>query len=123
MVYPNVPLRWTIRALGAYTHTPGSGTLTLFVDGVRRAQAAVTGVGMVRASITPVTVLPGQDVKVTDNGLSIQGVVADTAWGNLFKMDVEPRKWYLEGEGNYSWAAPLYALPWYGERYAALPGR
>ena len=114
MVYPNVPVQWNITALGAYTPTAGSGTLTLYVDGVQRARAAVSGSGMIRASIPTVTVEPGQDVKVVDEGLSIHGIVADGAWGNLLGMQLTSKPWYLLGEGSYSTAAPLYPLPWYG---------
>src|SRR5581483_1121080 len=39
MVFPNVPVRWTIEQLGAVASTSGSATVTLAVDGVDRASA------------------------------------------------------------------------------------
>jgi hypothetical protein len=114
MVFRNIGHAWTISALGAYSASAGSGTLTLTVDGERRAQRSVTGPGMMRAEITPVTVRPGQTVKVTASGLSIQNVVADTAWGRLMGMHLLTSPWFVQDEPNFTHAAPVYALPAYG---------
>jgi hypothetical protein len=111
MVFPNVPVPWTIRALGAFTLIPGNGTLTLYVDGTQRAQANVNGTGMLRATIPPITVNPGQTVKVTATGLSIQNMTADSAWGRLLGMQLSTKRWYVENEPNFSAAAPVYPLP------------
>jgi len=113
MAFRNIRHPWTISALGAYTPSPGSGTLTLTVDGTVRASAGVTGPGMVRAPITPVTVQPGQLVEVSATGIAIKRVVADTAWGRLMGMQLASSPWYIEGGTNFSAAAPVYALPAY----------
>ena len=102
------------KALGAYTAKGGSGTLTLTVNGSVRARARVAGPRMVRATIKSVTVQPGQTVKVTSSGLSIQNVVADDAWGYLMGMNLPSAPWHLDGDPEFSHAAPVYALPAYG---------
>lgn len=113
MAFGNVRHTWTIRELGAYTPRQGSGSLTLTVDGVVRATAAVAGGGMLRAAIDPVIVEPGQTVRVTARGLAIQDVVADTAWGRLVGLHLASKPWSVEGEPNFSHAAPVYPLPAY----------
>jgi hypothetical protein len=120
MVYRGVSGPWVISSLGAFTAKAGSGTLTLTVDGKERAQVNVTGVGMLRAAITPVTVAPGQVVKVRSSGLSIQNVVADTAWGRLMGLHLTTSPWRVEGEPNFSHAAPVYALPAYNGTNALM---
>jgi hypothetical protein len=102
---------WTVRGLGAYTRQRASGTLTLTVDGRRRARAAVSGAGMLRAGIEPVEVKPGQRVSVTARGLPLADVVADTAWGRLLGMHTGAGPWRLEGQPDFSRAAPVYPLP------------
>jgi hypothetical protein len=102
---------WTIRALGAYTPSAGRGTLTLAVDGRERAKVTVTGSGFLRAPIAPVTVPLGKVVTVTESGLAIQNVVADTAWGQLAGLFSDGAPWRLEGTSNRSEAAPVYPLP------------
>jgi hypothetical protein len=113
MTFQNIKRDWTIQELGAFTAKPGEGTLTLTVDGVRRAVANVTGPGMLRARIDPVTVRPGQTVKVTASGLSIQPIVADTAWGRLMGFYLPSTPWTADGGSSWSSAAPVYALPAY----------
>lgn len=115
MVFANIKRDWTIRELGAFTLREGSGTITLSVNGTQRARASVSGAGMLRANVTPVTVKAGQTVKVTATGLSIQNVVADTAWGRLSGLHLTSKPWYVENEANFSHAAPVYALPAYGD--------
>lgn len=110
MVYANFTQPWTISSLGAYSLAGGTGTLTLTVNGVTRASVPVTGSGMLRSAITPVTVQPGQIVKVTASGLSLQNVVADTAWGHVMGMYLNTSK-YLEYEPNFTHLAPVYPLP------------
>jgi hypothetical protein len=114
MVFGNVRHSWVIRALGAYTPKDGSGKLSLTVDGREVASAPVSGSGMLRASISPVTVTVGQVVRVTATGLPIQDVVADTAWGRLVGLHLASKPWFVDGEPNFSHAAPVYALPAYG---------
>lgn len=115
MVFGNITSEWQIRELGAFTLREGSGTLTLTVDGRERARVAVSGTGMLRAAIPTVTVNAGQTVRVTARGLSIQNVVADTAWGRLAGLHLTSKPWYVENEANFSHAAPVYALPAYRE--------
>lgn len=115
MVFQSIKRDWTIQELGAFTAKAGTGTLTLTVDGVRRARATVTGPGMLRARIAPVTVRPGQVAKVTASGLSIQNIVADTAWGRLMGLHLGSTPWKVENETNFTHAAPVYALPGYEE--------
>jgi hypothetical protein len=126
MVFGNVKHSWTITGLGAYTPRQGTGTLTLTVDGGVRGSAPVAGIGMLRAAIAPVTVSSGQIVRVTATGLAIQDVVADTAWGRLVGLHLASKPWYVEGEKNFSHAAPVYALPTYdavgGVSYPPLTG-
>ena len=122
MVFGGISTEWTIKELGAFSLREGSGTLTLTVNGQQRARVAVSGTGMLRASIPPVTVRPGQTVKVTASGLSIQNVVADTAWGRLTGLHLTSKPWYVENEPNFSHAAPVYALPAYREVQYRLIG-
>ncbi|MEA2398391.1 MAG: hypothetical protein QOK25_1947, partial [Thermoleophilaceae bacterium] len=121
MVFRKRSSPWRITSLGAFTAKPGSGTLTLTVDGTERARVNVSGAGMLRASIAPLTVAPGQVVKVSSNGLPIQNIVADTAWGRLMGLHLATSPWTVEGEPNFSQAAPVYALPAYGASDAVAP--
>jgi hypothetical protein len=114
MVFRNIRRNWTISALGVYSASAGTGTLTLTVDGVERAQRTVSGPGMMRAEIPAITVLPGQTVKVTASGLLISNIVADTAWGRLMGMHLSTSPFVVENERNFTHAAPVYALPAYG---------
>jgi hypothetical protein len=111
MVFGNVNSPWTIRALGAVVERAGTGTLTLTVNGAVRARALVSGTSVVRASIPPTTVLPGEVVKVTARGLPIRTVSADTAWARLLGMNAPSAPWHEQGDANFSHAAPVYALP------------
>ncbi|MBV9212838.1 MAG: hypothetical protein JOZ25_04235 [Actinobacteria bacterium] len=111
MLFSNVSRPWTIVALGAYTPMRFPGTLTLKVDGAVRDRVPVAGPGMIRSGIPPVTVLPGQTVEVSSDGLAIGDVVADTAWGRLMGMDRPTADWRLEGGRDFSSAAPIYPLP------------
>jgi hypothetical protein len=114
---------WTIQELGVFSLREGSGTLTLKVDGERRGQVRVSGTGMLRGSITPVTVRPGQVASVTASGLSIQNIVADTAWGRLMGLHLATKPWYVVDEPNFTHAAPVYALPAYRDVQYALVNR
>jgi hypothetical protein len=118
VVYPNIGRRWTIRELGAYTAAPGAGTLTLRIDGRPSTTVPVTGPGMLRASIAPTTINPGQTVTVTATDLSIANIVADDAWGYLAGMYRSGAPWRVQDEPNLTQAAPVYALPAYGSAAA-----
>jgi hypothetical protein len=117
MVYPNVPVTWTISELGAYTSTSsgGSSAVRLFVDGVERAQATLSGVGMLRAPISPVTVNPGQTVKVQttagSTGLNLRKMYADSVWAGLMGLGTSA-PFYMEGAPQT--AVAIYPLPMYG---------
>ena len=111
MVFRNIKRPWKIRELGAFTAQPGQGTLTLSVDGTKRASVAVSGPGMIRARIPTTTIKPGQTVRVTSSGLSIQNIAADTAWGLLGGLNLGSAPWKVDGQPNWSHAAPVYALP------------
>jgi hypothetical protein len=114
MVFTNIPVPWTIRALGAYATAPASGVLELRLDGTIVRRVRVAGSGMLRGSVAVVTVNPGQVVEVVSSGrVPIAPVVADTKWGHLVGLDRPSRRWYLAGASNFSEAAPLYALPMY----------
>jgi hypothetical protein len=113
--------RWTIRGLGAYTPRAGAGTLTLRVDGRERARAEVSGTGMLRAGIEPVTVPAGRSVSVSSQGLTLQNVAADTAWGRLLGMHTAASRWRIEGGADFSRATPIYPLPGPPEPGAAIP--
>jgi hypothetical protein len=121
MVYPNVPVTWTISQLGAYTSTTsgGASTVRLYVDGVQRGSADLSGAGMLRASITPVTVNPGQTVKVQttagSSGLNLYRQHADANWTRI--MNLAPSAsppFYLEGSVPAGSSVPVYPLPMYG---------
>ena len=114
MVFRNIRRPWVVRELGAFTLRHGAGTLTLTVDGERRAQVGVSGAGMLRAAIAPVTVRPGQTASVTATGLTLQNVVADGAWGRLLGMYQPAMPWQIAGGRDATAAAPVYALPAYG---------
>jgi hypothetical protein len=103
--------RWVVRGLGAYTPERGTGTLALTVNGRPRARATVSGRGLLRTAIAPVTVEAGQVVRVTASGLTLQDVVADTAWGRLVGLHTASAPWRLEGQQDFSRAAPVYPLP------------
>lgn len=111
MVFSNIRLPWTIRGLGAYTPTRSTGTLTLAIDGHSTAHVSVSGTGMLRASIPPATVRPGQTVSVTAKGLTLKNIVADSAWGRLTRMQLPTTPWHIQGEMDFSKAAPVYPLP------------
>ena len=111
MSYAPARARWVVRGLGAYAPVSGSGTLTLAVDGRERGRAHVSGRGMLRAAIDPVTVEPGRRVSVTARGLTVADVIADTAWGRLLAMHTAASPWRLEGQADFSRAAPVYPLP------------
>jgi hypothetical protein len=111
VIYTSVRRPWTIRELGAYTPSQGDGTITLTVDGNETARVHLEGTGMLRQAIPPATVHPGQTATLTETGLSLQNVVADTAWGRLTGMHLDSYPWHLEGEADFSRVAPVYALP------------
>jgi hypothetical protein len=111
MVFGNITRPWTIRALGAYTASRSTGTLTLAVDGRTMTTARVSGSGMLRVAIPPTTVRPGGTVIVTATGLTLRDVVADTAWGRLAGMHLHTTPWRLQWQPDFSRAAPVYPLP------------
>lgn len=111
MRFTGVVRPWTVRALGAVLARPGSGSLTLAVDGKVSARAVVAGTRVVRASIPPIVVRPGQRVDVTARGLTIQDIAADTAWARLMGMNLPSAPWRIVGDPNVSHAAPVYPLP------------
>jgi len=123
MVFPHVPTRWTIRALGAYTLSPGGkATVQLLVNGVSVRSAVVEGVGMVRTPIEPFTVSRGATVAVRTtagpDGLELQRVDADTPWkfGPVLRLGTG-WKWYFEeglgGGAGILAAVSVYPLPFY----------
>ena len=120
MVFSNVTSPWVIRALGAYTGSRATGTLSLSVDGVLRARVPAYGAGMLRAAIPPTTVLPGQSVAVTSRGLAIAEIVADGAWGRLMGLTRSAAPWRLQGQRDLTSAVPIYPLPACGG--ACAPG-
>jgi hypothetical protein len=111
MAFKGAPRRWTVRGLGAYLTDPGSGTLTLLVDGRERARARVSGRGMLRAAIDPVSVPAGTPVSVSADGLPLRELAADTAWGRLLGLHTAASPWRIVGGGDFSRALPLYPLP------------
>lgn len=111
MAFAPLPRRWVIRGLGAYTPRRSAGALVLRVDGHERAHAKVSGLGMLRVGIDPVTVDPGQRVSVSATGLTLADLAADTTWGRLLGMHTPSSPWRIEGESNFSQAAPIYPLP------------
>ena len=111
ITYTNIKHRWTIRALGAYTPTQSNGTITLTIDGHQTATAQLQGTGMLRQPIPPTTINPGQTATITATGLTLQNIVADTAWGRLTGMQSKSYPWHLVGGGDPFRMAPVYALP------------
>jgi len=112
MVYKGSSVPSTIRGLGAFASgTATGGLLVLAVDGVVRGEATVSGSGMLRAAISPVAVRPDQTVTVTATNIPIRNVVADEAWADLMGMqNLSSRHWWVQGNSNYSVAAPVYPL-------------
>ena len=102
---------WTIRGLGVFIAYPSEGTLTLTVEGRRRARVRVAGKGLRRVPIAPVSVPVGRTATVTASGLWIRNIVADTVWGRLMRLDKPDAPWRLEDSDNFSAAAPVYPLP------------
>jgi hypothetical protein len=111
MVYAATDVPSTITALGAYTLGPGTAAVELRVDGVERASILLTGSGMLRRRIDPVTVSRGQTVTVTtragSQGLALGALYADRAWDDL--MGLGPGfSYYLESDPVL--AVPVYPL-------------
>jgi hypothetical protein len=122
MVFPHVPRFWTIRELGAYTVAPGEAEVDLLVDGTVVRSATLSGTGMLRSPIEPVTISPGSTVKVRteagSGGLAIQRIDADTPWkhGPVLRLGRGGRFYYLEQQGGGAAAQSaitLYPLPMY----------
>lgn len=122
MAFPSVPATWTISQLGAFTVGPGSARVDLLVNDVVKASATLSGAGMLRASITPVTVSPGSTVKVRttagSGGLALQRLDADTTWkyGGVLTMGPGWRWQYVEQQGGGAAdraVVTVYALPMY----------
>jgi hypothetical protein len=110
MAFGPVSAPWTIRGLGAFTPTPSRGTLVLTIDGTPRATAGVSGIGMLRAPVGPITVPAGHTVAVTARGIPVPNVIADTTWGELMGMNRPTWPWHLVDESDFSAAAPIYPL-------------
>ena len=122
MVFPHVPRFWTIRQLGAYTVADGSAEVDLLVDGAVVRSATLTGKGMLRAEIEPITVPTGATVKVRTEagagGLALQRIDADTPWkhGPVLTLGRHSRFYYLEEQGGGAAAQSaitVYPLPMY----------
>lgn len=124
MVFPRAPKGWTIRALGAYTLPPGGqATVDLLVDGSVARSASLAGIGMLRASIDPLTVPAGATVAVRTtagaDGLALQRIDADTPWkyGPALRLGRSWKWYFAEGTGGgdaANAAVTVYPLPFYG---------
>jgi hypothetical protein len=122
MVFPRVPHFWTIRQLGAYTVGDGAAQVDLLINGQVVRSANLSGKGMLRADIEPVTAEPGSTVSVRtqagDRGLALQRIDADTPWkqGPVFTLGHHSRFYYLEQQGGGAAAqaaVTVYPLPMY----------
>ncbi len=122
MVFPHVPVDWTITSVGAYTLAPGSSRVDLLVNDQVVASATLSGTGMLRAAIAPVTAPAGSTVKVRatagGGGLALTRVDADTTWklGPVLTLGTGWRWYYEEGQGGGASTAAaigLYPLPMY----------
>jgi hypothetical protein len=122
MVFPRVPRFWTIRELGAYTIESSSAEVDLLVDDNVVRSATLSGKGMLRSPIDPITVPPGSTVKVRtkagDGGLALQRIDADTPWkhGPVLMLGRHGRFYYLEQQGGGAAAqaaVTVYPLPMY----------
>jgi hypothetical protein len=113
MVYPRVPGSWKITHLGAYARAAGTGTLRLLVNGTQRASATVSGAGMLRAAIPPVTAPAGSTVTVkTSGGLTLSRLHSDGAWKSVIGLGPSFR-WYDAANPSSDAAVTLYPLPMY----------
>ena len=113
MVYPKVPVSWRITHLGAYARSAGTGTLRLLVNGAQRASVTVSGSGMLRASIPPVTAPAGSTVTVkTSGGLTLSRLHSDGAWKSVMGLGSGFR-WYDAANPGGDAAVTLYPLPMY----------
>jgi hypothetical protein len=122
MVFPRVPRFWTIRELGAYTIASSSAEVDLLIDGKVVRSVKLSGKGMLRAPIDPITAPPGATVKVRthagDGGLAVQRIDADTPWkhGPVLTLGRHAPFYYLEEMGGGAAeqsAITLYPLPMY----------
>ena len=124
MVFPRVPVPWTIRQLGAFTLPPGgSARVELLVNETVVRSATLAGTGMLRAAIEPIEVQPGATVSVRttagSDGLALQRIDADTNWkfGPVLTLGPSWRWYFLEalgpGAADRS-AVTVYPLPFYG---------
>jgi hypothetical protein len=122
MAFPKVPVPWTISQLGAFTAGPGSARVDLLVNDQVVASATLSGTGMLRAAIPPVTVAAGSTVKVRttagSGGLALVRIDADTSWkyGPVLTMGAGWRWQYIEQQGGGAAdraAVTVYPLPMY----------
>jgi hypothetical protein len=122
MVFPHVPVDWTISQLGAYTVAAGAARVDLLVNDQVVASATLSGSGFLRASITPVTVPAGSTVKIRtiagSGGLALSRIDADTPWksGPVLTLGTSWRWYYLEQQGGGAGdraVVGLYPLPMY----------
>ena len=113
MVYPKVPVSWKITHLGAYARAAGTTTLRLFVNGAQRASATVSGSGMLRAQIAPVTAPAGSTVTVTTSGgITLSRLHSDGAWKSVMGLGPSFR-WYDAANPTGDAAVTVYPLPMY----------
>jgi hypothetical protein len=114
MVFLRVPVVWTIKALGAYVPTRSTGAVMLSVDGHERARVRLSGRGMLRAPIAPVTVEPGSVVTIStragNGGLELSALHADAVWTHLMGLG-RGYEFYLKRDPTL--AVPVYPLPMY----------
>jgi hypothetical protein len=119
MVYPKIPAAWRITHLGVWARSGGSATLSLLVDGVQKASVSVSGSGMLRAPIPPVTAPQGSTVTVrTSGGLTLSRLHADSAWRKLLGLGPDFR-WYDAASPTSDAAVTVFPLPMYGRPSAA----
>jgi len=117
VVLREVPRPWRIRELAARVRS-GRGTLTLSVDGRRRARISLCP-GLVRTPIRPVLAPAGATVELRASGVEVDQVHADRAGARLMGLDDARFPWRLRSSETSM--ASLYALPWYARR--AAPAR
>lgn len=114
MVFPHAR-RLVIGGIGAWTSEPGSGLVTLAVDGKDRVSATLRGVGALQVAIPPVDVPEGSTVTLTtragSGGLGLRVLYADAVWARLMRLGRNAPRYLHQGPREAVALYPIVADP------------